>query len=284
MSFTSPTKADQYWSPASPAWRARRVFSPREAWKIEIDFESDRVRSKKRGLCRACLAASTRSSRSRSAVACGSAASSRAYRSAISRPPSGGLLSGCRREPCAGRRAGRTGPAPRAGRARGRGLGTWAPPAAGRFPAGLAGDKTGDQDQKRERRHRGIHLTGLEAAAGFRRSATGGPPLGARGSEGVPCRPRLASHGVAFCWRADPRTAPARGRRLAADPVEHHAPAGRSAAVEPEDELVEIGGRCAASTEPWWVPSSHRFTARRPDALRAAGCPGPPQRRGPLSG
>src|SRR5208337_5440204 len=65
---------------------------------------------------------------------------------------------------------------------------------------------------------RGIHLTGLETAAGFRRSATGGPPLGARGSEGVPCRPRLASHGVAFCWRADPRTGPARGRRLAAGP------------------------------------------------------------------
>src|SRR5271165_4764811 len=64
----------------------------------------------------------------------------------------------------------------------------------------------------------GIHLTGLETAAGFRRSATGGPPLGARGSEGVPCRPRLASHGVAFCWRADPRTGPARGRRLAAGP------------------------------------------------------------------
>ena len=64
----------------------------------------------------------------------------------------------------------------------------------------------------------GIHLTGLETAAGFRRSATGGPPLGARGSEGVPCRPRLASHGAAFCWRADPRTGLARGRRLAAGP------------------------------------------------------------------
>ena len=46
----------------------------------------------------------------------------------------------------------------------------------------------------------------------------GGPPLGARGSEGVPCRPRLASHGVVFCWRADPRTGLARGRRLAAGP------------------------------------------------------------------
>ena len=64
----------------------------------------------------------------------------------------------------------------------------------------------------------GIHLTGLETAAGFRRSAKGGPPLGARGSEGVPCRPRLALHGAAFCWRADPRTGLARGRRLAAGP------------------------------------------------------------------
>ncbi len=93
----------------------------------------------------------------------------------------------------------------------------------------LAGQR-GDPEQAREIYHRGedtagpqspvwgIHLTGLETAAGFRRSATGGPPLGARGSEGVPCRPRLASHGAAFCWRADPRTGLARGRRLAAGP------------------------------------------------------------------
>jgi hypothetical protein len=39
MSSTSPTSPDQYRSPsASPVWRARRAFSPREAWKIEIDF------------------------------------------------------------------------------------------------------------------------------------------------------------------------------------------------------------------------------------------------------
>ena len=31
----------------SSAWRAGRAFSPREAWKIEIDLDSDRVRSKK---------------------------------------------------------------------------------------------------------------------------------------------------------------------------------------------------------------------------------------------
>jgi hypothetical protein len=35
---------DQYWSPSwSPAWRARRAFSPREAWKIEIDLDSEMV-------------------------------------------------------------------------------------------------------------------------------------------------------------------------------------------------------------------------------------------------
>ncbi|MGD0606995.1 MAG: hypothetical protein ABSA53_25830 [Streptosporangiaceae bacterium] len=44
------TRAVQYWSPSwSPAWRARRAFSPREAWKIEIDLESDGVRSKNEG-------------------------------------------------------------------------------------------------------------------------------------------------------------------------------------------------------------------------------------------
>ena len=93
MSLTSPTRPDQYWSPSpSPAWRAKRAFSPREAWKIEMDLESDRVRSKKR-LCRVCPVASIRSSRLRPAVACGSAASSRTYRSAALRPPSGGLPS-----------------------------------------------------------------------------------------------------------------------------------------------------------------------------------------------
>jgi len=34
----------------SPACRARRAFSPREAWKIEIDLGNEIVRSKKRGL------------------------------------------------------------------------------------------------------------------------------------------------------------------------------------------------------------------------------------------
>jgi hypothetical protein len=38
MSSTSVTSAVQYWSPSvSPAWRASRAFSPRLAWKIEID-------------------------------------------------------------------------------------------------------------------------------------------------------------------------------------------------------------------------------------------------------
>jgi len=78
IASTSATKPDQYSSPAaSPASCARRAFSPREAWKIEIDFDIDRVRSKNRGLCLACRVASSRSSRFRSAVACGSAASSR---------------------------------------------------------------------------------------------------------------------------------------------------------------------------------------------------------------
>jgi len=62
------------------AWRASRAFSPREAWKIEIDLDSDRVRSKNSGLCRARRTASVRSSRLLSAVACGSAARSPAYR------------------------------------------------------------------------------------------------------------------------------------------------------------------------------------------------------------
>src|SRR6185369_14665698 len=53
MSSTSPTSPDQYASPSrSPAWRARRAFSPSEAWKIEIDLDSDRVRSKNSGLGR----------------------------------------------------------------------------------------------------------------------------------------------------------------------------------------------------------------------------------------
>ncbi len=45
------------------------------------------------GLCRACRVASVRSSRRRSAVACGSAASSAAYRPAVFRPSPGGLPS-----------------------------------------------------------------------------------------------------------------------------------------------------------------------------------------------
>src|SRR6201989_1211033 len=49
MSSTSATRADQYASPSwSPAWRARRAFSPREAWKIEIDFDSEIVRLRSR--------------------------------------------------------------------------------------------------------------------------------------------------------------------------------------------------------------------------------------------
>ena len=92
MASTSATRADQYWSPSlSPAWRARRAFSPREAWKSEIDLDSDRVRSKNSGLWRARLTASVRSSRLRSAVACGSVARSWAYRSAALRPSPGGL-------------------------------------------------------------------------------------------------------------------------------------------------------------------------------------------------
>ena len=61
---------------------------------MEIDLDSEIVRSKNSGLCRACLVASIRSSRRRSAVACGSAASSAAYRSAAFRPLPGGLPSG----------------------------------------------------------------------------------------------------------------------------------------------------------------------------------------------
>src|SRR5439155_22409158 len=56
-------------------------------------LDSDRVKSKNRGLCRAFLTASVRSSRLRSAVACGSAASNCAYRSAALRPLPGGLPS-----------------------------------------------------------------------------------------------------------------------------------------------------------------------------------------------
>jgi hypothetical protein len=56
MLSTSLTRADQYASPSlSAAWRARRAFSPREAWKIEMDLDSEIVRSKNRGLCRVCL-------------------------------------------------------------------------------------------------------------------------------------------------------------------------------------------------------------------------------------
>ena len=91
MSSASATRADQYASPAaSPAWRARRAFSPREAWKMEIDLDIEIVKSKKSGPWRACLTASCRSSRWRSAVACGSAASSAAYTSAALRPLAGG--------------------------------------------------------------------------------------------------------------------------------------------------------------------------------------------------
>jgi len=79
MSSTSPTRADQYRLPSlSPAWRASLAFSPSEAWKIEIDLDSEIVRSKNSGLSRAWRAASIRSSRLRSVVACGSPASRRA--------------------------------------------------------------------------------------------------------------------------------------------------------------------------------------------------------------
>ena len=63
--------------------------TPREAWKIEMLLDSDRVRSKNSGPSRAFLTDSARSSRLRSAVACGSAASSSLYTSAALRPPSG---------------------------------------------------------------------------------------------------------------------------------------------------------------------------------------------------
>ena len=123
MSSTSATRADQYASPSwSPAWRARRAFSPREAWKIEIDLDNEMVRSKNSGLWRAFLTASVRSSRLRSAVACGSAASSCAYRSAAFRPLSGAGRAGCRQGPCARRTAGHMARARSAGQARSRAL------------------------------------------------------------------------------------------------------------------------------------------------------------------
>jgi len=46
MSSTSATRPDQYPSPAgSPASRANRTFSPSEAWKIEMDLDSEMVKS-----------------------------------------------------------------------------------------------------------------------------------------------------------------------------------------------------------------------------------------------
>src|SRR2546430_1789275 len=54
MSSTSATRADQYASPSwSPAWRARRAFSPREAWKIARLLGNDRGRSEDKGPWRA---------------------------------------------------------------------------------------------------------------------------------------------------------------------------------------------------------------------------------------
>jgi hypothetical protein len=77
IASTSATRSAQYASPSAfPACRANRAFSPSEAWKIEIDLESEIVRSKYNGLWRDRPAASVRSSRNRSAVACGSAATS----------------------------------------------------------------------------------------------------------------------------------------------------------------------------------------------------------------
>ena len=73
--------------PGGPGGRSR----PGRRGRSRCDLDSDRVRSKNSGLCRAFLTASVRSSRLRSAVACGSAASSCAYRSAALRPLSGGL-------------------------------------------------------------------------------------------------------------------------------------------------------------------------------------------------
>jgi hypothetical protein len=46
MASISVTRTDQYRLPSwSPAWRARRAFSPREAWKIQIDLDNEMVRS-----------------------------------------------------------------------------------------------------------------------------------------------------------------------------------------------------------------------------------------------
>ena len=124
----------------SPAWRARRAFSPREAWKIEMDLDSERVRSKNRGLCRVCLVASIRSSRLRSAVACGSAASSAGvqvggFAAAVGWPAQRGAVGGLALaeqqvvgfalDRLAGLEA--------------EGFGAGAPPAAGRLAAAFAG-------------------------------------------------------------------------------------------------------------------------------------------------
>jgi hypothetical protein len=58
MSLTSATRPDQYSFPArSPTRRASRAFSPSEAWKMEIDLDSEIVKSKNSGLCRARRAA-----------------------------------------------------------------------------------------------------------------------------------------------------------------------------------------------------------------------------------
>ena len=139
MSSTSPARADHLISRLVACWRARRAFSPREAWKIEMDLDSEIVRSKKRGLCRVCLVASMRSSCLRPAVACGSAASSRAYRSAALRPPSGACRAGYRRGLCVCRTAGRRVCARPLAGLEAEGLGAGAPPAAGRLSAAFAG-------------------------------------------------------------------------------------------------------------------------------------------------
>ena len=42
-------------------------------------------------------------------------------------------------------------------------------------------------------------------------------------------------------------------------PVEHHPAAAGAAADEAEHELIQVLVRCAVSTEPWCVASSHRL-------------------------
>src|SRR3954453_8493805 len=107
---------------------------------------------------------------------------------------------------------------------------------------------------------RGIHLTGARLLSDPPRSSRGWAVQG-RGLAAVAGRLPLAGSGPGVEHEV-PVAHGLVGDGQFEDAVEEQAAASRAAAVEPEDELVEVVGQVrVVGGPPWWVPSNRRLAS-----------------------